>query len=125
MPSYQQHFRFSLPSFIFPGAHILHCSSSQVFLTPRYLAIVMEFANLGDLHTYVMARKGLGEIEARWFFQQLILAVDYCHRMVSVWRGVGSKVAYVILRMHAIFSSGGGSHVAVRQSRLHVHQCTP
>jgi serine/threonine-protein kinase SRK2 len=52
-----------------------------VFLTPQYLALVLEYANFGDLHTYVMTRGGLAEEQARWFFQQLILAVDFCHRM--------------------------------------------
>ena len=27
-----------------------------------------------------MSRRGLPEAEARWFFQQLMTAVDYCHR---------------------------------------------
>lgn len=49
----------------------------------------MEYAAGGDLFRYAAARRGLHEDEARWFFQQLILAVDYCHRMVS--RGGGSS----------------------------------
>lgn len=32
---------------------------------------------------YVVRKGGLRESEARWFFQQLIVAVDYIHRMVS------------------------------------------
>lgn len=55
--------------------------STQIFLTPRYLALVLEYANFGDLHTFVMTRGGLVEEQARWFFQQLILAVDFCHKM--------------------------------------------
>ena len=32
---------------------------------------------------YVVRKGGLRESEARWFFQQLIVAVDYIHRMVG------------------------------------------
>ena len=28
-------------------------------------------------------RGGLDEREARWYFKQLILALDYCHKMVK------------------------------------------
>ena len=55
----------------------------QVFLTPHYLAIAMEFAPGGDMFEYVVRKNGLKEDEARWFFQQLIVALDYCHRTVS------------------------------------------
>lgn len=55
----------------------------EVFLTPQYLVISMEFAAGGDMFEYVVRKGGLRESEARWFFQQLIVAVDYIHRMVS------------------------------------------
>lgn len=53
----------------------------EVFLTPRYLCIVMEYAPGGDMFEYVVKKNGLKEDEARWFFQQLIVSIDYCHRM--------------------------------------------
>jgi serine/threonine-protein kinase SRK2 len=59
-------------------------SLAQVFLTPEYLAICMEYATDGDMFQLVAQRRGLLEKDARWFFQQLIIAVDYCHKMVSV-----------------------------------------
>lgn len=58
----------------------------EVFLTPRYLAIAMEFVAGGDMFEYVVRKGGLKESEARWFFQQLIVGVDYLHRM-----GVASR----------------------------------
>ncbi len=58
--------------------------AAQVFLTPDYLAIVMEFATGGDMFQLVVANRGLPEQDARWYFQQLIIAVDYCHKMVSL-----------------------------------------
>lgn len=57
--------------------------AAQVFLTATHLVLVMEYAAGGDLAHYVAAKQGLTEGEARWFFQQLIVALDYCHRMVG------------------------------------------
>jgi serine/threonine-protein kinase SRK2 len=53
----------------------------EVFLTPQYLAIAMEYAAGGDMFEHVVRKGGLKESEARWFFQQLIVGVDYVHRM--------------------------------------------
>ena len=61
----------------------------EVFLTPRYLAIAMEFVAGGDMFEYVVRKGGLKESEARWFFQQLIVGVDYLHRMVRSRLGCG------------------------------------
>uniref|UniRef100_A0A7S3QM01 Protein kinase domain-containing protein n=1 Tax=Dunaliella tertiolecta TaxID=3047 RepID=A0A7S3QM01_DUNTE len=60
----------------------------EVFLTPVYLAIAMEFAPGGDMFEYVVKKNGLREDEARWFFQQLIVALDYCHKMGVVNRDI-------------------------------------
>lgn len=54
----------------------------EVFCTPTHLAVVMEFAPGGDMYNYVLQRRGLAEQDALWFFQQLIIAIDYCHKMV-------------------------------------------
>ena len=56
----------------------------QVFLTAQYLAIAMEYAAGGDMFEHVVKKGGLKESEARWFFQQLIVGVDYIHRMVRL-----------------------------------------
>ena len=55
---------------------------AQVFLTAEYLAIAMEYAAGGDMYHRVVHCRGLHEADARWYFQQLIIAIDYCHRMV-------------------------------------------
>ena len=47
----------------------------------------------GDLFRYVSTRRGLPEDEARWFFQQLMVAVDYCHRMVRAATSAGRACA--------------------------------
>ena len=58
--------------------------AAQAFLLDDYLAIVSEYAALGDLADYIDARRtrtrqsrGLSESQARQFFQQLMLAVDF------------------------------------------------
>ena len=77
-------------------AYLLHAVPTvQVFLTATHLVLVMEYAAGGDLAHYVAAKQGLTEGEARWFFQQLIVAVDYCHRMV----GAGCCMAAAWLRL--------------------------
>ena len=42
----------------------------------------------GDLFQYVKRRGGLRENEARWFFQQLIIGMDYSHRKGVVNRDI-------------------------------------
>jgi serine/threonine-protein kinase SRK2 len=50
------------------------------------MGIVLEYLDGGDLSELVDKRwaaggAGISEAEARRLFQQLIVAVDYCHRM--------------------------------------------
>ena len=40
----------------------------------------MEYAAGGDLFTRVRDHNGMSESEARWFFQQLIIGIDYAHK---------------------------------------------
>ncbi|KAL4422566.1 hypothetical protein ABPG75_008763 [Micractinium tetrahymenae] len=51
----------------------------EVFLTPRFLAIVLEYAPGGDLLEYVTSKGQLSEDEGRWFFQQLTVGLAYLH----------------------------------------------
>ncbi len=60
-------------------------SRPQVFLLPDFLAITMEYAAGGDLFQLVGRAGGLREEDAKWYFQQIIVAIDYCHRMVRKW----------------------------------------
>jgi len=60
----------------------------EVFVTEHYLGLAMEFAPGGDMFEYVVKKNGLKEEEARWFFQQLIVGMDYCHRMGVVNRDI-------------------------------------
>ncbi len=59
----------------------------EAFLMPSQLGIVMEYAAGGDLREYLETyagpdgTAGLPEADARWFFQQLVLGLDFCHSL--------------------------------------------
>ncbi|KAK9134702.1 hypothetical protein Syun_014032 [Stephania yunnanensis] len=53
----------------------------EVVLTPTHLAIVMEYAAGGELFERICSAGRFSEDEARYFFQQLISGVNYCHYM--------------------------------------------
>ncbi|RDX89933.1 Serine/threonine-protein kinase SAPK7 [Mucuna pruriens] len=53
----------------------------KVVLTPTHLAIVMEYAAGGELFERICNAGRFSEDEARYFFQQLISGVHYCHAM--------------------------------------------
>eukprot|EP00249_Psilotum_nudum_P015641 c25442_g3_i1 orf=427-1443(+) len=53
----------------------------EVFLTATHLAIVMEYAAGGELFERICNAGRFSEDEARYFFQQLISGVSYCHAM--------------------------------------------
>ncbi|XBI84304.1 hypothetical protein VPH35_092643 [Triticum aestivum] len=53
----------------------------EVILTPTHLAIVMEYASGGELFERICKNIRFSEDEARYFFQQLISGVSYCHSM--------------------------------------------
>ncbi|XP_068342743.1 serine/threonine-protein kinase SRK2I-like [Pyrus communis] len=53
----------------------------EVILTPTHLAIVMEYAAGGEMFERIHNAGRFSEDEARFFFQQLISGVSYCHAM--------------------------------------------
>lgn len=70
----------------------------KCFAVPGYLVIVMEHANGGDLFEFVSERARLSENDARTMFQQLILAVDYCHKRKVASRDI--KCENMLLHYH-------------------------
>lgn len=60
----------------------------QVFLTPQYLAIAMEYVPGGDMFEFVVSKKGLKESEARYIFSHgspLPLALGENFRGSASW----------------------------------------
>lgn len=60
----------------------------EVLVATPYVGIVMEYVSGGTLFDYVSGKGGLTEAEARWFFQQLLIGLDYCHRKGVVSRDI-------------------------------------
>lgn len=50
-----------------------------IFLTSTHLALVMEYAAGGELFERICERGRFSEDEARYFFQQLVSGVAFCH----------------------------------------------
>ncbi|KAJ0790723.1 putative protein kinase CAMK-OST1L family [Helianthus annuus] len=61
--------------------NIIRFKEVLVLLTPTHLAIVMEYAAGGELFQRICNAGRFSENEARFFFQQLISGVSYCHSM--------------------------------------------
>jgi len=80
----------------------------ELFVTEDHLVLVLEYADRGDLFSYVKAKGGLTEDTARWYFQQLILAVDFCHKMDVVNRDI--KLENILL------TTAGGKKKMVKLS---------
>eukprot|EP00897_Mesotaenium_endlicherianum_P006396 jgi/Mesen1/5785/ME000293S04937 len=53
----------------------------EVFLTATHLGIVMEYAAGGELFERICNAGRFSEDEARYFFQQLVSGISYCHNM--------------------------------------------
>ncbi|AAF71802.1 putative serine/threonine-protein kinase SRK2C CAMK-OST1L family [Arabidopsis thaliana] len=53
----------------------------EVLLTATHLALVMEYAAGGELFGRICSAGRFSEDEARFFFQQLISGVNYCHSL--------------------------------------------
>jgi serine/threonine-protein kinase SRK2 len=84
--------------------HVIHFK--EVFLTRQYICIVMELASGGSLFHYVQKQGRLKEAVARWFFQQLMVGVDYCHK-----RGVANRD---IKLENTLLQVGGGGPARAR-----------
>ncbi|KAJ3043455.1 Protein kinase [Rhizophlyctis rosea] len=57
----------------------------EVITTPTDIIMVMEYAG-GELFNYIVERGRMTEDDARRFFQQIVSAVEYCHRHKIVHR---------------------------------------
>jgi serine/threonine protein kinase len=73
----------------------------QVFLTPTHLGIAMEYVSGGTLFQRITKLGRFREDVARYFFQQLVCGVAWCHRQVR--RAARSGPAHQLS-----FGGGGG-----------------
>ena len=62
--------------------HVL--SLKDVYESKDQLFLVLEHADGGELFDYLVSKKRLPESEAAEFFYQIMLAVEYCHRL-GIW----------------------------------------
>ena len=65
----------------------------------------MELVNGGSLWDFMKTRRTLDEKLARWLFQQLVLAVDYCHAKVRGWQGFCMLLDVLSPPLSAAFAS--------------------
>lgn len=56
--------------------------------TPKYLMLVMEYGESGDLFQHIIKHKRLSENEACMYYHQLINAVEYIHKLKFVHRDI-------------------------------------
>ncbi|KAK9821812.1 hypothetical protein WJX74_000164 [Apatococcus lobatus] len=70
----------------------------EVHLTPKYLGLVLEFAPGGDLFQYIQSHGSLTETETRRIFQQLIIALEYCHGKGIVNRDLKPENTLIMTR---------------------------
>lgn len=60
----------------------------ELIETPKYLMLVMEYAEEGELFTRIVRNKRLEEAEACRLYGQLTDAIYYCHRLKVVHRDI-------------------------------------
>lgn len=56
------------------------CTGARCTVWLTLPPVSCRYANSGSLFSHVQRNVRLPEAEARWYFQQIVLAVDYCHR---------------------------------------------
>lgn len=62
------------------------CRLYDVIYTPSDIFLIMEYVEKGELYNYIAEKDGVSELEARYIFQQLICAIEYCHHFRVVHR---------------------------------------
>ncbi len=91
-----------------------------MFLTPKHLGIAMEFVPGGNLYQRLREVRTIPEPEARWFFQQLIIAVEYTHRLVSTL-----PTFYLLCCLRTILSAKSIAMDLIAMSFPAVPSCVP
>jgi len=77
----------------------------EVFDTPTKLYLIMEYADGGDLHDYIVrqiTQRGLQESLAKRFFAQIVQALAYCHQMRVVHRDLKPENVVVFKKLNVV-----------------------
>ncbi|XP_021565642.1 5'-AMP-activated protein kinase catalytic subunit alpha-2 [Carlito syrichta] len=83
----------------------------QVISTPTDFFMVMEYVSGGELFDYICKHGRVEEIEARRLFQQILSAVDYCHRHMVVHRDLKPENVLLDAHMNAKIADFGLSNM--------------
>lgn len=58
--------------------------TNKISVCTKLRYIVLEYVQGGELFEYLVSQGRLEEKEARKYFQQIIIGLDYCHRHL-IW----------------------------------------
>ncbi|XP_073449995.1 5'-AMP-activated protein kinase catalytic subunit alpha-2 [Aquarana catesbeiana] len=83
----------------------------QVISTPTDFFMVMEYVAGGELFDYICKNGRVEEPEARRLFQQILSAVDYCHRHMVVHRDLKPENVLLDAQMNAKIADFGLSNM--------------
>ncbi|XP_053248287.1 5'-AMP-activated protein kinase catalytic subunit alpha-2 isoform X2 [Podarcis raffonei] len=83
----------------------------QVISTPTDFFMVMEYVSGGELFDYICKHGHVEEAEARRLFQQILSAVDYCHRHMVVHRDLKPENVLLDANMNAKIADFGLSNM--------------
>uniref|UniRef100_A0AC11CCB3 Protein kinase AMP-activated catalytic subunit alpha 2 n=1 Tax=Ovis aries TaxID=9940 RepID=A0AC11CCB3_SHEEP len=83
----------------------------QVISTPTDFFMVMEYVSGGELFDYICKHGRVEEMEARRLFQQILSAVDYCHRHMVVHRDLKPENVLLDAQMNAKIADFGLSNM--------------
>lgn len=83
----------------------------QVISTPTDFFMVMEYVSGGELFDYICKHGRVEEVEARRLFQQILSAVDYCHRHMVVHRDLKPENVLLDAHMNAKIADFGLSNM--------------
>ncbi|KAM4640659.1 5'-AMP-activated protein kinase catalytic subunit alpha-2 isoform 2-T2 [Discoglossus pictus] len=83
----------------------------QVISTPTDFFMVMEYVSGGELFDYICKHGRVEETEARRLFQQILSAVDYCHRHMVVHRDLKPENVLLDAHMNAKIADFGLSNM--------------
>jgi 5'-AMP-activated protein kinase, catalytic alpha subunit len=91
------------------------CRLYEVISTPTDMYLIMEYVEGGELYDYIVQKGRVRESEARYIFQQIVCAIEYCHHFRVVHRdlkpenillGTGLQVKLIDFGLSNIMKDG-------------------